>query len=136
MAGEDDSARRCVRRRGHRSWGGVTTLILELKTQAHWFFVYRSQSLTKSSRFDPWLSRNVKNTNWRRIDGCFEKNKNFIKVCNSFVVATLESSRGQFRGRWEVWLGSVESLCGNEEDGALKYTRSSSMRGNKACQDA
>ena len=69
------------------------------KTQAHWFFVYRSQSLTKSSKFDPWLSRNVKNTNWRRIDGCFEKNKNFIKVCNCFVVATLEAYRGQFRGR-------------------------------------
>jgi len=62
----------------------------------------------------------VKNTNWRRIDGCFEKNKNFIKVCNCFVVATLEAYRGRFRGRYEVWLGSVESLCGHEEDGALK----------------
>src|ERR1044072_4397998 len=67
------------------------------KIQAHWFFVYRSQSLTKSSRFDPWLPRSVKNTNWRRIDGCFEKNKNFIKIYNCFVVATLEPYRGRFR---------------------------------------
>jgi hypothetical protein len=50
------------------------------KTRALGFFVSRSQSLTKSSRFDPWLPRNVKNTNWRKIDGYFVKNKDVIKV--------------------------------------------------------